>query len=30
MFAKDSIIIDIAGATYISGDYNDIPREVTL
>lgn len=27
MFAKGSIIIDIAGATYISGDYNDIPRE---
>lgn len=29
MFAKDSIVIDIAGAAYISGDFNDIPREET-
>jgi hypothetical protein len=28
-FAKDSIVIDIAEGTYISGDYNDTPREVT-
>jgi hypothetical protein len=28
-FAKDSIVIDIAEGTYISGDYNDTPREET-
>jgi len=27
IFAKGSIVIDIAGETYISGDFNDIPRE---
>ena len=26
-FAKGSIVIDIAGEAYISGDFNDIPRE---
>ena len=29
IFAKDSIIIDIAESTYISPEYNDIPRENT-
>jgi len=29
MFSKGSIIIDIAGATYINGEFNDIPRENT-
>jgi hypothetical protein len=29
MFSKGSIIVDIAGATYLSGDYNDCPRELT-
>jgi len=29
MFEKGSIVIDIAGETYISGDFNDIPREKT-
>jgi len=28
MFAKGSIVIDIAEDTYISGDFNDVPREV--
>jgi hypothetical protein len=28
-FSKGSIIIDIAEDTYISGDYNDTPREET-
>jgi hypothetical protein len=27
MFAKGSIIIDIGGETYISGEFNDSPRE---
>ena len=26
-FGKGSIIIDLGGATYISGDYNDIQHE---
>ena len=29
MFAKGSVILDIAEGTYISGDYNDTPREET-
>lgn len=28
-FAKGSIIVDIAEDTYVSGDFNDIPREET-
>jgi len=29
MFAKGSVIIDIAEDTYVSGDFNDVPREET-
>ena len=29
MFAKDSIVIDIAEDNYFSGEFNDVPREET-
>jgi hypothetical protein len=28
-FAKGSIIVDIGGETYLSGEFNDVPREDT-
>ena len=30
MFSKGSIVLDISQESYISGEFNDVPREVTI